>query len=255
MDLHNVSPALFENYLVENAGLGQLVPRLVEKQHEFNSVLRDDWYTQDWSWESAMITEIGELNGFLPWPWWKAVKVTPAAVAQACLELVDITCFGVSFEIRKVCETNPDIKHAMNRVSNLLVTDAMQIRKVHGVLSSAGKPVPVWQLTAAISAALAQGHFSLSMVLATAQALGYNAEQFYGMYLGKMVLNKFRQDNGYKAGTYRKHWANGPGEEPQEDNVHLARIVREMHGAGSDEKQYTVDLYTQLEASYYTNEV
>ena len=39
------------------------------------------------------------------------------------------------------------------------------------------------------------------------------------MYVGKNVLNRFRQANGYKEGTYIKIW-NG-----EEDNVHLTNIL------------------------------
>lgn len=61
-------------------------------------------------------------------------------------------------------------------------------------------------------------------------------------YVGKNVLNKFRQDNGYKEGTYIKIWKDG-----REDNEHLMDYMREV-----DVKDDSVDtvLYQLLAANY-----
>ena len=53
----------------------------------------------------------------------------------------------------------------------------------------------------------------------------------------KNVLNKFRQDNGYKEGTYRKIW-NG-----KEDNVVLSEILsRGIYGMD--------EIYANLQKAY-----
>ena len=44
-----------------------------------------------------------------------------------------------------------------------------------------------------------------------------NATQLYRLYVGKNILNQFRQDHGYKEGNYIKVW-NG-----EEDNVVMKR--------------------------------
>jgi hypothetical protein len=44
-------------------------------------------------------------------------------------------------------------------------------------------------------------------------------EQLYRMYVGKNVLNFFRQDHGYKDGSYIKIWAG------REDNEHLSDLL------------------------------
>jgi len=50
---------------------------------------------------------------------------------------------------------------------------------------------------------------------------GLNLETLYRLYVGKNVLNQFRQDNGYKDGSYIKLW-NG-----EEDNIVMKRIWEE----------------------------
>ncbi|RUM63388.1 MAG: dUTPase, partial [Sulfurimonas sp.] len=50
---------------------------------------------------------------------------------------------------------------------------------------------------------------------------GLNIESLYRLYVGKNILNQFRQDNGYKDGSYIKVWAG------EEDNVVMKRIWEE----------------------------
>lgn len=47
---------------------------------------------------------------------------------------------------------------------------------------------------------------------------GLDMKSLYRLYVGKNILNQFRQDNGYKEGSYIKVW-NG-----EEDNVVMKRI-------------------------------
>ena len=48
---------------------------------------------------------------------------------------------------------------------------------------------------------------------------GVNLSELFKIYVAKNVLNKFRQDNGYKDGAYKKIW-NG-----REDNAVLNEIL------------------------------
>jgi hypothetical protein len=48
-----------------------------------------------------------------------------------------------------------------------------------------------------------------------------NLDSLYMLYIGKNILNRFRQDYGYKEGSYIKIW-NG-----EEDNVVMQRILEE----------------------------
>ena len=50
---------------------------------------------------------------------------------------------------------------------------------------------------------------------------GLNLETLYRLYVGKNILNQFRQDNGYKDGSYIKVWAG------EEDNIVMKRVWEE----------------------------
>ncbi|MCD5385347.1 dUTP diphosphatase [Candidatus Gracilibacteria bacterium] len=65
---------------------------------------------------------------------------------------------------------------------------------------------------------------------------GISFDGLYKLYIGKNVLNKFRQDHGYKEGVYIKIW-NG-----EEDNVVMQKIIENT--LGFDE------IYTELEEVY-----
>ena len=67
---------------------------------------------------------------------------------------------------------------------------------------------------------------------------GLDLESLYKLYVGKNILNQFRQDHGYKEGTYIKVW-NG-----QEDNVMMKKIWEEEANITPDK------LYRKLAKTY-----
>ena len=66
-------------------------------------------------------------------------------------------------------------------------------------------------------------------------------DDLYVAYVGKNVLNFFRQDNGYKEGTYIKNWAG------REDNEHLVELVQQLDTAAGD---FSDQLYKALDKRY-----
>jgi dimeric dUTPase (all-alpha-NTP-PPase superfamily) len=77
--------------------------------------------------------------------------------------------------------------------------------------------------------------------VAACSSLNLSFEDLNKQYLGKNALNGFRQDHGYKEGTYIKVW-NG-----EEDNVHMLRIIDEL----GTELTYEA-IYNGLENIYKT---
>ena len=66
-------------------------------------------------------------------------------------------------------------------------------------------------------------------------------DQLYRMYVGKNVLNFFRQDHGYKDGSYIKVWND------REDNEHLAELLGELD---SSRDSFRDDVYQGLARRY-----
>ena len=61
------------------------------------------------------------------------------------------------------------------------------------------------------------------------------------MYVGKNVLNNFRQDHGYKTGEYQKLWSG------REDNEHLVEV---LEGLSCDPDDVPDAVYSALKARY-----
>ena len=71
----------------------------------------------------------------------------------------------------------------------------------------------------------------------------FGVDELYKMYIGKLALNKLRQNNGYKTGKYKKYWS-----EDKEDNDYLVELVKD-----EDSSLITVDsIYAKLEDKYKT---
>ncbi|MEJ2019577.1 MAG: dUTP diphosphatase [Maritimibacter sp.] len=66
-------------------------------------------------------------------------------------------------------------------------------------------------------------------------------DELFKTYVGKNVLNFFRQDHGYKEGSYIKLW-NG-----REDNEYLAEI---LSGLDADSPGFSDEVYRQLDQAY-----
>ena len=66
-------------------------------------------------------------------------------------------------------------------------------------------------------------------------------DSLYSAYVGKNVLNFFRQDNGYKDGSYVKNWAG------KEDNEHLVELVAALDKDAAD---FSDQVYRALSSRY-----
>ena len=66
-------------------------------------------------------------------------------------------------------------------------------------------------------------------------------DQLYRTYVGKNVLNFFRQDHGYKDGSYIKIW------DGREDNEHLVEVLDGLDSGSPDFRQ---QVYQGLDQRY-----
>lgn len=191
-------------------------------QDEMNSRVDPDWQARGREWYRAIWIECAELmDHYGGWKWWKA---SHQDLEQAMLEIVDIWHFGLSIRIR------PDRDHV--RSATEIAAEWLQ------PLPSLGFLVDVEKLA---SHALAAREFLVPVVPALLAELGRDFEALYRAYVGKNVLNFFRQDHGYKAGTYRKTW------QGREDNAHLAEILDELD---SSAPSFRDDVYRALAGRY-----
>jgi hypothetical protein len=90
---------------------------------------------------------------------------------------------------------------------------------------------------------LASREFDVRKFWALMLACDLSFDELFKQYVGKNVLNFFRQDHGYKEGSYVKQWHG------REDNEHLTDILNSAADIGDD---FAEVVYQQLEAVYQT---
>lgn len=191
---------------------------MLAMQDQLNKKINPDWVNAGYAWHRAIMVEGVELMEHIGWKWWK--KQEPD-LAQARIELVDIWHFGMSM---MMVETyNEGIVQRLVTSSKFGRSD-IDIRECIDLLVQSA----------------AQGIFNSIAFVNLMRWLGMSWDDLYRTYVAKNVLNTFRQDHGYKEGTYQKMW-NG-----KEDNVCLDILMEAKPDATPDQ------LYAKL-ASVYAN--
>ena len=189
-------------------------------QDRHNRQVHADWRSQGYEYYRAVWIECAELLDHIGWKWWRRQQPD---VEQVRLEVVDIWHFGLSDLLRA------------NAVNDALA-DHMASRAV----AAEGDDLRVAVELLALRA-LEQKAFDVDSFVDVMNALPMGLDELHDIYVGKNVLNAFRQDHGYRDGSYVKTW-NG-----REDNAHLAEIAASLDIA---RPSYADDLYAALEARY-----
>ena len=185
------------------------------------------------NWRRCIVMETAELIDSYPWKHWKAVDAQ-IDIENVRVELVDIWHFLLSLALEHV-----ELDEATDLLSDALknhqlddsneLTVIQQIEKHEAMMLLALKHDAV---TAEYLSLLTQAFFD------SCEVAQLSFEQMYQIYMAKNVLNKFRQDHGYKEGTYIKEW-NG-----KEDNVVMFEVIEQMQSFSGDE------LYMSLKKTY-----
>lgn len=185
-------------------------------QAAMNDVAKPDWKTNPPNWSLAIIAEAGELLDHLGYKWWKSQ--TPD-LAQAQMEVVDLW----HFELSAVLCTPGLGTYLLHRIHGATVMQEPYVGEF-----SPDRDL-VFSLTQDYVASAARSASSslrrVTSLLDLAYALGLTFDDLYKLYTAKNVLNMFRQDHGYKTGTYIKVW------DGKEDNQHLQEILNERPDA------------------------
>jgi len=195
---------------------------MLEMQDAMNRKVDDDWLERDREWYRAVWIECAELmDHYGGWKWWKASQPD---IEQVMLEIVDIWHFGLSMRI--------------NEARDYRAIAEQIVQEWHTTTSSEGFLQDVEAMAATV---LSQRNFPVVVVKNMLVGIDRNFDNLFAGYVGKNVLNFFRQDNGYKEGHYVKVWGG------KEDNVHLVEIMQTVDLDAEDIQQI---VYKQLNSRY-----
>lgn len=190
-------------------------------QDKMNTKVNEQWRSQGFEWYRAVWTECAELMDHHGWKWWK--KQNPDT-HQIHLEIVDIWHFGMSILLLQHEDVNAlasQIEQQWNPANN--TNDFLQA------------------VEALAADTLTSKSFCVPLFCQLMQLSEFSNDDLYRQYIGKNVLNFFRQDHGYKEGTYHKLW------QGKEDNEHLAEILGNLDAQSGN---FQDQVYSELEKRY-----
>lgn len=209
------------------------------------------------NWRRAIHLETAELIESFPWKHWKNVDA-PIDILNVNIEISDIWHFLLSLIISDYILKNTDVNdettaEEMNAIIEKKAKKiAKQIKKYIKESredsefeeysdENMNELLYPYELLSLVSNPVNDDYdtkeLSLIFFDIVQNVLNIDIEK---IYFGKMVLNNFRNDNGYEAGTYIKNWT--VNEKEVEDNV----IMFELISTGLEKEE----LYKMLEEVY-----
>lgn len=191
------------------------------------------------NWKRCIYMECAELIDSFAWKHWKSIEA-PTDWDNVKVEIVDIWHFIMSLmlehykndhlgDIDKIADDIVETKIFKTFCSSpAVINEKCDLEIVNDVekimhLATGFKPD--------LCDEILNYYFDVSL------KCGVNLHELYRFYVAKNILNKFRQDNGYKEGTYKKIW-NG-----KEDNEVMIALLEEPN-------QSIEEIYKKLENIY-----
>lgn len=205
---------------------------MLELQDRMNRKINPDWLSAGYPFLRAVLVEAGEAMDHYGWKWWKS---QPPNLPQLRIELVDVWHFVLSHFLvnakgdpasaaATIMEGWEDVSTINLDGKTFSLTEANVIERL--------------ELLAALSCLR---RVSIPLLSALFDDCGVGPVDLYREYVSKNVLNHFRQDHGYKVGTYQKTW------DGKEDNEHLSSILQELDAYS---ETLPDDLYAALKSVY-----
>ncbi|WP_412973126.1 dUTP diphosphatase [Glaciecola sp. MF2-115] len=206
---------------------------MLNLQDGMNIKVNPQWLTAGYSYLRAAMIESVEAIEHHGWKWWKAQKLD---LPQVQMELVDIWHFALS---HLIIQHNGDIDAAADAIAKSLLESHTEVTFDGNTINfSNATLVENLELMAGLCIAK---RFDVPLFLKIVEQAEMNSDALFSQYVGKNILNFFRQDHGYKEGTYIKIW------DQREDNEHLVEV---LDSTNSQLDNYADVIYQELEKRY-----
>ena len=192
------------------------------------------------NWNRCIYMECAEMVDSFSWKHWKSINQEPDW-DNLQIEVVDVWHFIISLSIENYDrELKGNIEDLALNISQLPSFSKIDI----DTEEFASQDEVIAKVENIILLSLNKDSLELENLISEFFDLvvmsGLNLETLYKLYVGKNILNQFRQDNGYKDGSYIKIW------NAEEDNVVMKRVWEE-NGSIKPET-----LYSELTKVYST---
>lgn len=206
---------------------------MLSLQAAMNSKVDPNWVAARYPYLRAVVIEGAEAIEHHGWKWWKKQDKD---LPQLQMELIDIWHFILS-EI--LLERKGSEETSLHYLMDLLANNCESLEFDSRTYQIDSLDL-ITKLELLIALAAAR-RIDLSVFSAIMSDCGMDWTELYCQYVGKNVLNFFRQDHGYKEGTYQKMW------DGREDNEYLVEIMAELDPSHESFKD---QLYESLSSNY-----
>ena len=218
---------------------------MLQLQNQLNDATNGEEWTKGTTkngksinWRRCIYMECAEMVDSFAWKHWKAIDKEPDWDNHQ-IEVVDVWHFIMSLAIEEYATM---MKGGIEDIA----IDISQLDAFNKIDLSSETFLPPSEVIAKVEnlirLSITKDALELEKMMSEFFDLvvmsGLDLETLYRLYVGKNILNQFRQDNGYKDGSYIKVW-NG-----EEDNVVMKRIWE----TNADIKPDT--LYKELAKAY-----
>jgi len=205
---------------------------MLKLQDRLNSIINPDWIGGGARFLRAAFVESAEALEHHGWKWWKKQSID---LPQVQMELIDILHFYLSHTLVSAGGSAEDAAHLL--VADLASPDAIALDGNTYRLGELDVPM----LLELIGGLAVCGRASYKVLECTMARCDLSWNDAFTQYVSKNVLNIFRQEHGYKDGTYVKIWRG------EEDNVVLARLMAGLDPARAD---FAEALHAGLQQAY-----
>lgn len=208
---------------------------MLRLQSGMNAKVDPNWVAAKYPYLRAVVIEGAEAIEHHGWKWWKHQT---RDLAQLQMELIDIWHFLLSqILLNQYGNEDKALTHLMALLDESRTQTDIEFDNRHYIPNSLDL-VSKLELLIALAAAR---RIDLSIFEAIMEDCEMDWTALYCQYVGKNVLNFFRQDHGYKEGSYLKVW-NG-----REDNEYLVEVMEKLDAS---DPAYSDKLYASLAEHY-----
>jgi len=171
-------------------------------------------------WKRCSYLECAELIESYPWKHWKNIDAEPD-YDNIKIEAVDIWHFIMSQMLQDYrIDEKGDIETLTKAIESLSNFSTFT-KEVIPTKKNSYEQIEVVEDLMRVLFCNESPEALMEAFINVAMQSGLNLTTLYQLYLGKNILNQFRQDRGYKEGNYVKIW------EGKEDNVVMQSILEE----------------------------
>jgi len=189
------------------------------------------------NWKRCTYLECAELIESYPWKHWKNIDAKPD-YENIKIEAVDIWHFIMSQALEDYKIKNLGTINNLAENVNALNNFSKFTKKTTPTTIDYYAQIEVVETLMKTLFCTGSTEEIMEAFIDVAMMSGLNLDTLYKLYVGKNILNKFRQDHGYKDGTYIKIW-NG-----KEDNVTMQGLLEKNKDMSPE------SLYDELEKAY-----